>query len=198
MLEPTEFHEHITQNNACNEDIEDYNFTMWLDDDLSTIGNVDKTNMNLFSNKSSKIDLNLGLSRPRSVSRKEFKFGNLNKCTSNSFIRQSMNPGTSCCNQNLQMNTTCQNPLTVSINRPLWQSVCGGLNWSQQFNNGFGSILAQHNHLIASQADLQPSYTVGNDRVVERLASAENMLRKMDKKVDVIRQEKHSTTKQLK
>jgi len=28
MLEPTEFHEHITQNNACNEDIEDYNFTM--------------------------------------------------------------------------------------------------------------------------------------------------------------------------
>lgn len=86
----------------------------------------------------------------------------------------------------------------MSMNRPICQSVCGGLNCSGQFNQGFGSILAQHNNLIASQADLHPSQTVDNERVIARLESTENMLKKMDKKVDIIKREKYSTTKQLK
>jgi hypothetical protein len=85
----------------------------------------------------------------------------------------------------------------MSMNRPVCQSVCG-LNCSMPFNQGFGSILAHHNHLAASYVDNQPNQTSGAEKVVRRLESAENMLKQMDKKVDILRMEKQSTTKQLK
>lgn len=95
-LEPTAFHEHIKSKDLCTGASDDYDFTMRLDDEVSVIPQVDR-NMNLYSNKSSKMDLaNIGNQRPRSMSRKDFQFGNLNNCRSNSFLRQSINPTASC------------------------------------------------------------------------------------------------------
>lgn len=85
----------------------------------------------------------------------------------------------------------------MSMNRPLCQSVCGS-NCNIPYNQGFGSILAHHNNLASSYAEMHPSQTVDTDKVFKRLESAENMLKQMDRKVDILRHEKQSTTKQLK
>ncbi|CAI2383963.1 unnamed protein product [Moneuplotes crassus] len=198
-LEPTAFHEHITNKNECpGNKTDDYDFTMRLEDDVSTIPNTDK-NMNLYSNKSSKMELlNFGLHRPRSVSRKDFQFGPFQNPPSTSFVRQSINPTASCLNFESNLNNTCQNPMAMSMSRPVCQSVMRGLSCSGQFNQGFGSILAQHNQIMASQTDLHPSHTVSNERVVAKLETTENMLRNMDLKVDQIQKEKHAYAKQLK
>lgn len=96
---------------------------MCLDDEVSTIA-VNDRNMNFISNKSSKIDLNCPVPRPHSASRRDFQFGSkTTKHASNSFLRQSINPTSSCCNQYPNLTMTYQNPLTVSMNRPLCQSV---------------------------------------------------------------------------
>lgn len=171
---------------------------MRLEDEVSTILNTDK-NMNLYSNKSSKMELlNFGLHRPRSVSRKDFQFGPFQNHPPTSFVRQSINPTASCLNFEPNLNNTYHNPMAMSMSRPVCQSVIGGLSCSGQFNQGFGSILAQHNQIMASQADLQPSNTVSNERVVAKLETTENMLRNMDRKVDQIQKEKHAYAKQLK
>lgn len=198
-LQPTIFHEHISDPKNCpNSTPDDYEFTMRLDDEVSTIPHTDK-NMNLYSNKSSKMELhNLAMNRPRSVSRKDYQFGSMHNGSTNSFMKQSLNPAASCMNFEPNLNNTYQNPLAMSMNRPACQSVCGGLNCSGQFNQGFGSILAQHNHIMASQADLHPSHTISNERMVAKLETTEHLLKDMNKKVDQIQRDKHSHAKQLK
>jgi hypothetical protein len=96
MLEPTAFHEHITNKQQCFGQSDDNDFTMCLDDEVSTIGNADK-HYNFLSNKSSKLDLGQFHNRPHSSSRRDFQFGtDMKKCTSNSYLRSSINPGTAC------------------------------------------------------------------------------------------------------
>lgn len=122
-LEPVVFHEHIKNKDLCTGASDDYDFTTMLDDEVSSIHQMDK-NMNLYSNKSLKTELmNPGPQRTKSLNRKDFQFGNLNKCPSNSFLRQSNNPSASCYNFDPNLNQTCHNPLTMSMNQPLCQSI---------------------------------------------------------------------------
>lgn len=62
--------------------------------------------------------------------------------------------------------------------------------------NVCSSVVGHHNPLVTSYVDAQA--TSINEKVVSRLESAESMLIQMDRKVDLLRKEKHSTTNQMK
>jgi hypothetical protein len=94
MFEPTLFYEHLSGKGICAEASDD-NFTILLEDDVSVIEGVDRR-FNLLSNKSSQIDFGFQTSRAQSASRKEFQFNRTNRCPSNSYLRQSINHGSSC------------------------------------------------------------------------------------------------------
>lgn len=51
---------------------------------------------------------------------------------------------------------------------------------------------------MASQADLHPSHTISNERVVAKLETTEHLLKDMNRKVNQIQKDKNTHTKQLK
>ena len=164
-----------------------------MDDDVSAI-DTEKTS-NFISNKSSHIDLAFQVSRANSASRKDFRFNQINRCSSNSHLRQSQNQAPTCCGQYQNLNMSHQNSMIASMNRPLCQSVCG-YSCVPQTTVACNSVLGHHNLLAASYSDLQSAKV--NDQVVNRLENAEQILKKMDKKVDKLRFEKKSSNKQMK
>ena len=209
MFIPTNFYEHITSKDlwavSNNKD-----FTMWLDDEVSAIGHGER--FNFLSNKSSRIDLGCPLPRPRSANRQDFQFGRTQKW--NSFLHQSLNQIPTMWNLANNLNMTSQNPLMMSINRPICQTSWAYPivpQWNHIWNNGYTISCMPNDQMYSAQMmrsidnklyldTYQDDPMIAaqiNEKVAQKLESAENMLIEMNKKVDILRKEKKTASKEI-